>query len=550
MGIMGFIQPENTSKSSVEHALIVPKNFTHSFVVGQTGSGKTSSFIYPNLDDRIKNGHGILIFDYKGAEHKAVKFFAHKYDRLGDIVELGTPWGASCNLIEHFNEKELKLFVISLMSMKAENDYWAVSGANLVVAIWKTIKAYRDIIQEAKVINNEKSYKSIVERFKLPTALTFAEIATICKSTVSIASFLNRVQKLSERFEKILNSKIEDWSERHDEAVIKNKYLDLMTSTLYFKDIVESELKSLEVFKDSLEENTKSTTFQTLILSMSTTFASVADNKSFNDADGLDLAHELNKGKILIINSQEISNVVLANLTSSILQELAKRVRQTDIQPVSVFIDESQRVLNKDIDLHTDILREAKCEIFLAFQNYSLMNNALGESNFKALILNLTSSYHFKNGVVVDDLETNKLKEFECYINGEDTIHTAKPIFINADKIFEVELEYFKLNNIYEKLNIDEKDRDKVIQFNPYLFQKNQIDLKTKDGTLTTIKLRDKKRELESLKHISDVVYKYQGEALHKKIVEQNNRRASQPTLTDLIGDRLSEVNEFMGAEE
>lgn len=319
MGVMGFIKPENISKTVEESSLIVRKNFTHSFAVDQTGCGKTSSFIYPNLRDRIMCGHGIMIFDFKGKEHRSVKYFANRRNRLEDIIELGTPWSASCNLIEHFNEKELRSFVISLMSMKAENDYWAVSGANLVVAIWKTIKAYRDVIEEADKINNKKSYLGTVVRFKLPSVLTFAEIANICKSTVSITSFLNRVQKLSERFEKTLHAKIEELSERHDEAVIKNKYLDLMTSILYFKDIVTNELKSLEVFKDSLEENTKSTTFQTLILSMSTTFASVADNKSFNDPDGLDLAQELDKGKILIINSQEISNVVLANLTSSIL---------------------------------------------------------------------------------------------------------------------------------------------------------------------------------------------------------------------------------------
>ena len=549
---LGFIQENNTKKSVEQTSIIVPKNFTHSYVVGQTGCGKTSSFIYPNLDDRIKNGHGILIFNYKGSEDKAVKFFADKHRRLEDVIEIGVPWGVHINLISAMNEKELKSFVVSLMSMKAENDYFSESGSNLVVTIWKSIKAYIEIIEEADKINNKKSYLGTVVKFKLPTALTFAEIANICKSTVSIASFHNKVIKLSERFEKTLNSKIEEWLERHDEVVVKNKYLDLMTSVLHNKDIVETGMKSLDVFSDSLE-GSKNSSMTTLIMSMSTTFASVADNNAFNSEDGLDLAHELDQGKIIIINSQEISSVVLGSLVSSTLQELSKRVRQTKINPVSVFIDEAQRVLaggGGSIDLHTDVCRASFIEIFLSFQNYSLMQNAIGELNFKALILNLVSSYHFKNGVVVDDLETNKLKEFECFINGEDTIHAAIPIFIDPEEIYTVELEYFKRNNIYEMLNIDEKYRDQVIQFNPILYQKNQIDLKAKDGTLTTIKLRDKKRELESLKVIDELILNHQVVVTHKKYVQQQNRRKSQPTLSDLVGERLSEVNEFMDSEE
>lgn len=549
---LGFIQENNTKKSVEQTSIIVPKNFTHSYVVGQTGCGKTSSFIYPNLDDRIKNGHGILLMDFKGKEHRSAKFFAHKHNRLSDVLEIGTPWGIRTNLISNMNEKELKSFVISLMSMKAENDYWSVSGSNLVISAWKSIKAYKNIIEEADKINNKKIYLGVIERFKLPTALTFAEITNVCKSTVSIASFLNRVQKLSERFEKTINSKIEDWLNRHDEDVVKNKYLDLMTSILHFKDIVENELKSLEVFKDSLDESNKSSSLTTLIMSMSTTFSSVADNKSFNDADGLDLAKELDNGKIIIINAQEISSIVLGNLVSSTLQELSKRVRQTKINPVSVFIDEAQRILGGggSMDLHAEILREAKVELFLAFQSHSLMINALGESPFKALLLNLVSSYHFKNGVVVDDLETNKLKEFECFINGEDTIHAAIPIFIDPEEIYDVEVEYFKINLFYEMLNIDEKYRDQVIQFNHILYQINQIDLKAKDGTLTTIKLRDKKRELESLKVIDELIINHQVVVTHKKYVQQQNRRKSQPTLSDLVGERLSEVNEFMDSEE
>ena len=99
-------------------------------------------------------------------------------------------------------------------------------------------------------------------------------------------------------------------------------------------------------------------------------------------------------------------------------------------------------------------------------------------------------------------------------------------------------------------LNIDEKDRDKVIQFNPYLFQKNQIDLKAKDGTLNTIKLRDKKREEQAIKSINKLIVNHQVTLAHKKKVQQHNIKIGQPRLTDLLEEKLSEVNEFMSTEE
>lgn len=550
MGVMGFIKPENTSKSVETSSLIVPKLFTHSFAVGQTGCGKTSSFIYPNLDDRIKNGHGILLFDHKGKEHRSVKYFAQKHARLHDVVEIGTPWSVSCNLIKYFNDKELKSFVVSLMSMNDANDYWSVSGSNLISAINKAIKAYQNIIEEAEHLNIKKSFLNVVVTFKLPTGLTFSVMADICKSTASIASFLNKVQKLSKRYEIYVNNKVTDWSERNDQTVVKSKYLDLMTAVLFFKNIVENELKSLEIFKDALGENNRSTSLQTLILSMSTTFASIAGNKAFNSADGTDLADALNNGKIIVVNSQEISNVVLSTLTGSILGELSKRVRQTNIKPISIFIDEAQRILTPDTDLYTDVLREAKVELFLAWQNHSLMVNAIGKTKFAALIQNLTHSFHFKNGSDYDDLETSKLDVFEYYKNSVDKVHKADPIFLNADKIFDIELEYFKINDVYEQLNIDEQDRNKVIEFHHYLFQQGKINLKSKNDDIKTIKLRDKKRELESLKVIDELIINHQVVLTHKKYVQQQKISKGQSRLPNLVGQALKDINEFMGTEE
>lgn len=546
MGVMGFIKPENTSKT-VEQNLIVPKDFRHSYAVGQTGCGKTSSYIYSNLQDRIQNNHSIIIYDFKGKEHKAVKYFAHKYNRLDNVISLGVPWGQSVNLIKYFNEKELKNFVISLMSMSKENDYWSQTSSNITCSIWKCIKAYSEIIEAADGVNSRRSFENTLQRFKLPVALTFTEIANIMQSINKIATFVNKVQKISSRFVKMTQTKIEDWYEKYGKDASENKYLELMTKALFFENLVNTELKALEVFKDAVEDNSgsRSSTYQTIILAIAPTFSAIADNKSINDANGIDLVDALNNNKILIINSQELSNTVLANLTGSVLQELSKRVTNTEIQPVSVFIDEAQRVMSPEIDLHTDVLRESKVELFLAFQNISLMQEALGKTKFLALVQNLSTSFHFKNALDFEELETSKLEIFQYYKNNIDKVHTAQPVFLDKDEVFDVEIEYFHLHGIYDQLNIDKKDRDKVIQFNPYLFQKGQIDLVSKDGTVTTIKLRDKYKELETISVIRKVIKEHEATLKHKREEEPEYE-----SLTAAIRAKANEVNKFITLEE
>jgi hypothetical protein len=60
---------------------------------------KTTSYIYPNLNERISLNDGILVMDYKGKEHNAVKLFAKRHNRLNDVLEIGKPWGESINII-------------------------------------------------------------------------------------------------------------------------------------------------------------------------------------------------------------------------------------------------------------------------------------------------------------------------------------------------------------------------------------------------------------------------------------------------------------------
>ena len=111
MATMGFLQTSDITSPSTSE-ILTPVTFTHSIAFGQTGCGKTTGFIYPNLKHRISLGHGILLFDYKGKEHLSTKFLADRAKRLGDVVEIGKPWGESINLVQNMDEEELTTLLI------------------------------------------------------------------------------------------------------------------------------------------------------------------------------------------------------------------------------------------------------------------------------------------------------------------------------------------------------------------------------------------------------------------------------------------------------
>jgi len=548
MGKMGFLQNTTPDKQAKIQTLIVPDDFTHSYTVGKTGCGKTSSYIYPNLDDRIKNGNGLILFDHKGKEHQAVKYFAKKYNRLDDIIEIGLPWGSKCNMIAYFNPKELKLFVAQIMSLGSENDYWITSASNIIVSLYNIIKSYIDVMKSTDDHNIQDTLYSAIKRHRLPTRLTFSDLADIVSSHKKLAQFVVSVKRVNDRFNAIIEGYIQDLVMQVEASEIKDMYLDIVTKNIHFTNVVKAETKSLRIFVDSNNDSSgKSSTLQTIILSMSSTFSAIATNENINDYNGLDIAAELNKGKILIINSQELSNIVLGTLTSSILQELSKRVQQPNIRPISVFIDEAQRVVNKKMDLHTDVLRESKVEILLAFQNHNLMINAIGKDKFYALIQNLSSSYIFANSIDFNEYETSKLETFEYYHKDTTTVHTAKPMFLDPDDLFDASLQYCTDNKLYDKLNIEMKHRDKVIQFNPYLYQHNSVELKSRDGEIIVVQLRDASMEQEAVFVIQDII------GMHKIKLKNQNVHYSPPerSLMSLLNEEIKkkDIDEFMGVK-
>ncbi len=81
--VMGFNNQNNCSTRS----MVFKKDFTNGIIFGRTGSGKTSCAILPNIEDRIKSGYGVLIYDFKGNLHLQTKYLANKYNKLSDVYD-------------------------------------------------------------------------------------------------------------------------------------------------------------------------------------------------------------------------------------------------------------------------------------------------------------------------------------------------------------------------------------------------------------------------------------------------------------------------------
>ena len=392
MGTMGFIKSLDSEVQEERTSILVPETFTHSIAFGQTGCGKTSSFIYPNLKNRLELGHGILLYDYKGKEHFSVKVLAEMAGRLGDVVEIGKPWGEKINLIQNMDEDELDKFFDVILKHGDDNKYWQNSAKSLGQSLLKVLKAIEGFANVYNSIDDSDIGEYIVAPgYDYPTKRTLASLVESCVTFEQLGEFVEKLDKLVYRAQILIKQSAEKkFKNRLDIKKTKSLYIELIGAKEKLNATIGDTKKSLKSFgKDSNENLT-----QNIMGSLTAPLLSIAQNDMFNTND-FDVVSALNTGKIVIINVESLSNAEVESLNNTILYELSKRTKNMNINPISIFIDEVQRVISKNTDLPIDVFREAKVELFLATQNSSLLKEKLKEEKFDALMGNLTQKYYF-----------------------------------------------------------------------------------------------------------------------------------------------------------
>ncbi|MCT7445065.1 type IV secretory system conjugative DNA transfer family protein [Aliarcobacter cryaerophilus] len=493
LATIGFIPSKiknSSNKVKKEKELIVPKKYTHSCAVGQTGCGKTTSYIYPNLNERISNNNGILVMDYKGKEHNAVKVFANRHDRLNDVVEIGKPWGESINIIKYMSEANLEDFIVGILGLNdGKNDYWSSAGTNLGIACLNIIGKLENLINDMNKLDNKDSiiYNCFRTNLKddnpdlgylkgIPIVKNLKSLYEITASTDSMKLFASNIDTLCCHIEEGIGNTIfyDDVDMELDDIDIK--YKNILESFCLLEDSIKKYYPVLETFvKDKSNNN-----FTSILTAVNKPLASYA-TKDYLNGDNFDVIEALNNSKIVVINTQELSEEILSNYCYSIFKELQKRVTKNKVCDVSIFIDEAQRVVSKYFDLPIDVLREAKVELFLSYQNEDLMIEKLGVSKYQSLYKNIAHRYLFKN----NEIGLSNLKTFEYKDLSKNDIHKirlSKPIFLNDIELFDVEKEYQDNLKLHSKYGIKEEYKNSIILSDISQFEKYQLILKDKDN--------------------------------------------------------------------
>jgi type IV secretory pathway TraG/TraD family ATPase VirD4 len=479
MSHIGFLKHniEDINKSSMH---LIDINFTHACITGETGSGKTTSIINPNLDNRIKKGHGVLVFDHKGNYHLTVKALAKRHNRLKDVVVIGMPWDKKCNIIDSMDENLFVDFMRFLVSHKSEDKFWEQSAVSVAFTIWKVLSAL-EMMEKFEIF--EKLIKEITKKYQ-------KKLTTIHKITSSKAE----IKKFKKSLERL------DFMSCSDAQQIINELLNKIDKKSSIKAInvygvfKEAYSELMDEFSESkLKSDNK--TYDNILISLNNPISNVARHTYINESE-IDINKALNSGKIVVFICNQLPEIVLAALTKSIFNNFLERISDKRVKDVTVFIDEAQKVLNREIELPIDTIREARVDVIMAFQSKALLIDRLGEIKSKALFTNLTSKYYFKNSSNDDGMESDRLGKFEFLTNIDkrSKVYKATPLFLDESELFQTEIEYQKMIKAYDsyKEYLPKRGKEYMLKFIPSLYSRGKITIAYRDGTLRDIEIPPK----------------------------------------------------------
>ena len=473
MSRMGFV----TKEIKNEIAPIVKENFTNAICYGKTGSGKTTGFMLPNIENRMKSNHGMLIYDFKGNLHKHIKLLAKKYDKLDDVYEIGKPWGKKINLIKTINKKTLRSLFSNLSGDTYSLDYWENAAANLLENIYMIHKNLSLTLDTIKEINSLHSEYSIEIKILNQYQVNLKSLFQSCNSVGAIVYFLQDTFV--------------------DLNVIENTFVDLTELISTFadiKDLVKTTIRYFNKAKTSFEALDEYYTMSVskesetggkygVLNVLNTTLSSAALNEYIN-TDEFNITQALRDEKIVIVNLNDIDNKILGMFNLLIYQELQRSIlHTTNLSDVTIFIDEAQKVLHHEYLPDVDVCRESRFEYIFATQDKMLLESTIGRYA-DILLKNVVEQYSFATN------DTNKLKEFEYKNLILNKTYYAKPMFLDDKELFNIEYFYQKQNGILKYADLKNTKKQYIVEFVPEYFENGDILVKFKNNKTQIVKYK------------------------------------------------------------
>ena len=405
--------------------LVINHDFTNAIMFGRTGSGKTSCAILPNIDNRIKNDFGILVYDFKGNLHNQVKCIANKYDKLNKVIEIGKPWGSKINIFDYLNINYLS-HIVPETSQK--DQYWNSAARSLFESVAKIQKDINHLLRELSYSWSKEYSLSEMGELEFSKDLSYKQVLKYINSIDDIREFVQNSSKVIDFIESQIN-KINFTKE------LKQKYEKHINSYKFMCVKLKELLKTMDYYQNCKKDADAG---RGAVLNHLNSILIDVASKDFLNSSKIDLVEELRVGKIVIIDVSTLNENSMNKLNLAIYSKLQKGLYE-DMKPVSIFIDEAQKVLNKDYLPQVDICRESKFEYIFATQDEILLQNKLGQNKFEELYTNIASKYSFatnsneiKNKFEYIDLNTNKKA-------------IAIPMFFDNEDLIKVEHEFQKV---------------------------------------------------------------------------------------------------------
>ena len=442
----------NLNESKVFKDLVVNHDFTNAIIFGRTGSGKTSCAILPNIENRIKSNYGLLVYDFKGNLHLQVKYLANKYERLSDVIEIGKPWGKKINICDYLSINNLSQIV---GESNVLDNYWTNASKNLFEVIYKIHKDLNYLIVELNDELKKSKKSSLFFSSEFVKNSSYNQIQKYINSLRSIKEFYTTTLEIHKELKFVLNFDMH-----------RNKnYLKYKTCSKILDNISEL-LSTLEFYNNSKIEDTGGR--NAVLNHLSSILVDVA-KKDFLNESQIDIVKELRSGKIVIVDVSTFNENSLNIINLAIYTRLQK-ILFKDSKPVTIFIDEAQKVLNSDYLPQVDVCRESKFEYIFATQDEILLENKLGQNKFAELYINIITKYSFasnSNDIVNNfefiDLSTNR-KAF------------ANPLFIDKNDLIKIEYLFQKKNDILSYSDYEDSENGiYVLKYDEKLIEEYKI---------------------------------------------------------------------------
>jgi hypothetical protein len=406
-----------------------PKNdFSHTLIMGDTGSGKTVSLILPMINERIKQGYGMMIYAYKGHEHKRVKYLAKEAGCLDRVMEIGKPHGHYLNLLSFLDENALNKVIIALGGR--EGDYFTTSAASLCVMVVNVLRQINRLAQRfggdtkniEKIVNVYFSdSNSELQSFTYPVANpSFKIVAEITKSPKNIINFFAGLEELVNNANRVLGICMREQKEADLFEEPRTIYNQRISSAITVLEEIAKKYKDYSIESESGESSGNNGVLQVL----NNAIRNIA-NKDYVNEEDIDIIKALNEKAIIVFDIEGLDSSVHEVLLESVLDKLSRRVKEEDLNPIAIVIDEANRVLGAQTDMHNDILRESKVELIVAVQNEEQMIAKFGKTKWTAVAKNFKNNYdvgrnhqiayneagHFKGNPLL--IDANSLDESE-----------------------------------------------------------------------------------------------------------------------------------------